>query len=106
MQVAKVVGKLSLSRVHSSLMGKRWVLAQPLGLEELAGRSEPKTGELVALDEIGAANGDLVGMAEGAEAAFPFYPTQVPLDAYVACLLDQLEIDEAQAAKILAAMQA
>jgi microcompartment protein CcmK/EutM len=106
MRVAKVVGKVSLSKVHSTLVGKRWVLAQPVGLRELTAPENVASDEVVALDEIGAGEGDLVGMAEGAEAAFPFHPVQVPLDAYIACLLDQLDIDEKQVAKLLAATQA
>lgn len=106
MQVAKVVGKMSLSKVHSSLAGRRWVLVQSMGLQELTGQKQPSADEIVALDEIGVANGDLVGLSEGAEAAGPFYPQEVPLDAYIACILDQLDIDEQEVARLLSATQA
>lgn len=93
MRVGKVVGKVSLLKAHRTLIGKTLVLTQPLGLKELAGAQEPKTAENVVLDERGVTPGDLIGMAEGAEATFPFQPVKTPVDAYAACLLDEVQLD-------------
>ena len=46
--------------------------------------------ELVAYDKLGVGRGDLVGLSEGGEAANPFGKTLTPVDAYCACLIDQL----------------
>ena len=101
MRVAKVVGSLSLSRTHPSLIGKRWLLAAPQSLSALTGAETPAPEELVVIDELGARAGDLIGIAEGGEAAFPFIPERKPVDAYAACILDELDIDEEEAAKQL-----
>jgi len=54
----------------------------------------PGRGEVVvAYDELGARQGDLVGFSEGREAAMPFVPDNVAVDAYVACLLDHVQYD-------------
>ena len=74
-------------------------LVIPLDLEQL---SEAETvdclasdpGEvLVAWDQFSAGIGSLVALAEGPEAAQPFYPQVKPVDAAVAALLDTVEID-------------
>ena len=40
MRIGMVVGKVSLQRVHPSLVGKRYVLVQPQSLKALAGRAD------------------------------------------------------------------
>ena len=54
--------------------------------EGLAGRGE----EVVVYDDLGAGPGALIGLSEGREAANPFGKTKTPVDAYCACLIDQL----------------
>jgi ethanolamine utilization protein EutN len=46
----------------------------------------------VAWDDLGAGEGQLVAFSEGGEAAQPFRPADKPVDAYVAALLDRLDI--------------
>ena len=46
--------------------------------------------ELVVYDNLGAGPGSLIGLSEGREAANPFGKTKTPVDAYCACLIDQL----------------
>lgn len=48
--------------------------------------------EVVVFDELGAGPGSLIGLSEGAEAANPFVPRKVPVDAYCACLIDRLDL--------------
>ena len=101
MRIGNVVGKLSLSRLHPALAGQRWVLITPRDLKSLAS-AEPSTAEeLVVLDELGVAPGCSVGFSEGMEASFPFLPDKKPIDAYVACLLDTIELDEREVSRLL-----
>lgn len=93
MKVFHVVGKVSLNKAHASLAGKRWIIAVPMGLRELAYGGIPASEELIAIDELGAAPGTLVGISEGAEAANPFLPDRKPVDAYVSCIFDRVELD-------------
>ena len=57
-------------------------------LERGDGPAEP----LVAWDDLGAGDGQLVAFSEAGEAAQPFHPDEKPIDAYVAAIIDQLDI--------------
>jgi ethanolamine utilization protein EutN len=48
--------------------------------------------EVVLYDDLGAGPGALIALAEGREAANPFGKERVPVDAYCACLIDQITI--------------
>ena len=92
MRIAEVIGRVTLSRAHPSLKGARFLVALPMPLEALLDDS-PKRGEVVvAYDMLGASPGDLIGLSEGREAANPFGKTKTPIDAYCACLLDQIAL--------------
>jgi microcompartment protein CcmK/EutM len=46
----------------------------------------------VVFDQLGAADGSIVGFTEGAEAAQPF-DGPAPVDAYVACIVNQIDYE-------------
>jgi ethanolamine utilization protein EutN len=48
--------------------------------------------EVVVYDDLGASPGALIGLSEGREAANPFGKVKTPVDAYCACLLDQISL--------------
>ena len=87
-----MVGRVTLSKFHPSLKGGRFLIALPMPLEALM-EDSPKRGEEVVLyDNLGAGVGDLVGLSEGREAANPFGKVKTPIDAYCACILDQITL--------------
>jgi ethanolamine utilization protein EutN len=91
MRIANVIGSVTLSRVHPTLLGARWILITPMSLNGL--QSNIADGEdLIAYDDLGAVINMKVALAEGVEAAAPFFPEQKPVDAYCAALLDNLDI--------------
>jgi ethanolamine utilization protein EutN len=91
MRVVEVIGSVTLSRVHPSLVGARWLVAVPYSLAGLkAGR--PDGEDLVLYDDLGAGLGSQLGLSEGGEAANAFYPNKKPIDAYCALLIDQLVV--------------
>ena len=92
MRIAEVIGTVTLSRVHPTLAGLRWIIGVPYSLKPLKADKEPDGEDLVMLDNLGAGFGNLVGISEGVEAAAPFHPERKPLDAYCACILDQLNL--------------
>jgi ethanolamine utilization protein EutN len=59
-------------------------------LEALTEGSPARGEELVVYDQLGAGHGALIGVSEGREAANPFGKEMTPIDAYCACLIDQL----------------
>lgn len=93
MRIAKVVGRISLVRQHESVRGQRWLMVVPQDLAALDGRRPAAADEIIALDQMGAAEGDLIAISEGGEATFPFYPNYKPIDVYNACILDRIQMD-------------
>ena len=94
MRIAKVIGTVTLSRVHPSLVSARWVIGVPLSLKALQAGSRGDGEDAVILDNLGAGFGQLVAFSEGGEAAAPFHPDKKPVDAYCGCILDHVSIVE------------
>ncbi len=92
MRIAEVIGTVTLSRGHRNLAGARWIIGVPFSLKALQGSLAPDGEDLVIFDNLGAGNGHRIGFSEGAEAAAPFHPEQKPVDAFCACILDQIAI--------------
>jgi microcompartment protein CcmK/EutM len=92
MRIAEVIGRVTLSRVHPSLKGGRYVIALPMTREALMEGSSKRGEEVIAYDDLGAGHGALIGLSEGGEAANPFRPDKKPIDAYCACLIDQINL--------------
>ncbi|MCA1684849.1 MAG: carbon dioxide concentrating mechanism protein CcmL [Planctomycetia bacterium] len=90
MRIAEVIGRVTLSRRHPSLKSGRLVVALPMPVEALRDGAPKRGEEVIAFDELGASPGGLIGLSEGREAANPFGKVKTPIDAYCACLLDQL----------------
>jgi microcompartment protein CcmK/EutM len=91
MRIGEVIGSVTLSRVHPSLVGARWLIAVPFSLKALK-LGSPDGEDLVIYDDLGAGEGSRIGFSEGGEAAAPFHPEKKPVDAYCACIIDQLNI--------------
>ena len=94
MRVAEVIGRVTLSQHHPSLQGASWKVVVPLSLSALRGDESGRGEPFVIFDEYGAANGSLVAVSEGAEAAAPFHPNAKPIDGYNAAILDHLDVSQ------------
>lgn len=94
MRIAEVIGRVTLARQHPALKAGAFRIAAPLPLEAILDQASRARGEeLVVFDQLGAATASLIGISEGREAANPFGKTKVPIDAYCACLLDQIDVE-------------
>ena len=103
MKIGEVFGRGPLSRVHPTLAGIRWIVVAPCSLKALLA-ADGRAGEpcavrgdgedLVVADAVGAGHGQLVGYSEGGEAAMPYMPRKVPVDAHAGILLDNLTCHE------------
>ena len=94
MRIAEVIGTVTLSRAHPSLVGFRWIIGVPFSLKALQKDRGPDGEDVVIFDNLGAGAGSRIGFSEGGEAAAPFHPEKKPVDAYCACILDQLNIEK------------
>jgi microcompartment protein CcmK/EutM len=93
-RLGRTIGTVTLVEPHSTVRGGVFRVVVPLGPGDLVG-GDGLAEPLVAWDDLGAGDGQLVAFSEGGEAAQPFRPADRPVDAYVAALLDQLELDGA-----------
>lgn len=92
MRIAEIIGTVTLSRMHPSLVGATWKVAVPLSKEGIAGDAKGRGEPFVIYDELGAGRGAIIGVSEGAEAAAPFHPETKPIDGYNAAILDTIDI--------------
>jgi microcompartment protein CcmK/EutM len=94
MRIAEVIGTVTLSRAHPALARARWIIGVPFSLKALRQNGAPDGEDLVIFDGLGAGNSNRIGFSEGGEAAVPFLPERKPVDAYCACILDQITVHD------------
>jgi ethanolamine utilization protein EutN len=92
MRIGEVIGRVTLSRFQPRLRGGRFLIALPMPLAALTEDASDRGEELVVYDNLGAGPGSLIGISEGREAANPFGQTKAAVDAYCACLIDEISI--------------
>ena len=94
MRIAHVIGRVTLSLQDPSFKGGRWLVVNPLDAGQFndSCRQAPALSaqaSLIAYDNLGAGEGDIVGIVEGAEATAPFdFP--IPIDAITVAIFDSL----------------
>lgn len=97
MRLGITIGTVTLVEPHSTMRGGVLRLVVPLAAADLK-RGDGPAEPLVAWDDLGAGDGQLVAFSEGGEAAQPFRPLDKPVDAYIAALVDRLDVHPDQPA--------
>jgi len=93
MRLGIVRGHVTLNLAVDSFRARTLAIVEPVTMENLrAGNGHGGGKTLVALDELGAAEGQMVAFTEGREAANPFWPKSVPVDAYCALIVDSIHL--------------
>ena len=93
MRMGIVRGHVTLNLAVPSFHGRRLVVIEPVTMENLRAKKGMGGGKaLIAVDELGAAIGQMVAFTEGREASNPFWPTPVPVDAYLALIVDTVDV--------------
>lgn len=88
MRIARVVGSAVSTIKSESLRGsKLLVVREATASDELVG--DP----FVAVDAVGAGEGELVLISEGSAGRQTDYTTDAPVDAVIMAILDSLEVD-------------
>lgn len=99
MRLARVYGQVTLSKRAPELKPGALLICEAMDADGLADparfqtRARPMPESLVVFDRYGAGAGDLIAFTEGGEAAQPFRPEKVPIDAYCAAIIDTIYID-------------
>ena len=93
MRIGIVRGHLTLTPSVESYRGRTLVVLEPVTMENLRAKNGLGGGKaLIAIDELGAAKGQMVAFTEGREAANPFWPGVVPVDAYCSLIVDSIDV--------------
>jgi ethanolamine utilization protein EutN len=93
MRLGIVRGHVTLNPAVAAYRGRTLALLEPVTMETLrAGNGLGGGKSLIAVDELGTADGQMVAFTEGREAANPFWPDAVPVDAYCALIVDSIDI--------------
>jgi len=94
MRLARTIGTVTLVEPHPTIRGGVLRVIVPLSAVDLAAgdAAKPAAEPLVAWDDLGAGDDQLVAFSEGGEAAQPFRPHDTPIDAYVAAIIDRIDL--------------
>jgi microcompartment protein CcmK/EutM len=92
-RLAIVRGHLTLNLAVEALKGQRLVVLEPVTFDNLKAANGQGGGKaLIAIDPLGAATGQMVAFTEGREAANPFWPGSVPVDATCALIVHHIDV--------------
>jgi ethanolamine utilization protein EutN len=91
MLFGKVVGKVWSTRKESRITGLKLLIVQPLDQSQ-----KPYGNILIAGDQIGAGIGELVVVVQGSSARTAIPEQELPVDAVVIGIIDNIELDEKQ----------
>lgn len=93
MRLGIIRGHVVLNPAIDSFAGRRLVVVEPVMMANLRAKNGLGGGKsLIAIDELGAAEGQMVAFTEGREASNPFWPASVPVDAYCALIVDTVDV--------------
>lgn len=87
MQLGRVTGRLWSSVKNPGLESQRLLIVQPV-LPDLTPTGKP----LICTDCTGAGAGEVVYWVRGKEASFPFTPDEVPTDATIVGIVDEIHV--------------
>lgn len=94
MRIGEVIGTVTLSVSDPKIVGKQLTIVQPHSPKSLRSDTLGTDEVVVCIDELNSRLGDRVGFSEGREAAMPWHPAKVAVDAYVGCLLDDVSYEK------------
>jgi ethanolamine utilization protein EutN len=88
MFLGRVVGRVWSTVKNPSLQGQRLLVVQPVLPDGAA------TGKrIICTDATGAGAGETIYWCRGREASFPFLPEEVPTDATIVGIVDEVHAD-------------
>ena len=94
MYVAKVTGSVVSTQKVDSLVGYKLLVVEPYRLEPKTRKSLATTGRtFVAVDTLGAGAGDYVLLTQGSSARLTEETRELPIDAVVVGIVDQVRVD-------------
>jgi microcompartment protein CcmK/EutM len=86
MVFARVIGNVVCTRKDDKLVGNKLLMVQPVSLDD-----KPKGNPLVAIDAVGAGNGELVLIVQGSSARQTTKTENTPVDCTIFAIVDTIE---------------
>jgi ethanolamine utilization protein EutN len=94
MFVAKVIGSMVSTQKVDSLVGYKLMVVEPYRLEAKDRKSLTTTGRtFVAVDLLGAGEGDFVLITQGSSARLTPETKNMPVDTVVVGIVDKVQVD-------------
>ncbi|HTA95108.1 MAG TPA: EutN/CcmL family microcompartment protein [Verrucomicrobiae bacterium] len=87
MQLGRVIGTVVCTMKDARLVGQKLLVVQPINKH-----GEEKDRSVVALDSVGAGVGETIYWCKGKEASFPFLPAEVPTEATIVGIVDEINL--------------
>jgi ethanolamine utilization protein EutN len=88
MRICRVVGKAQATVKHASLEGTRLLV-----LKDFDSTAKPAGVAFLAIDAVGAGEGETVAVAEGSAAARALPGRDAPIDSVVIAIMDSVVMD-------------
>lgn len=96
MFLAKVTGSLVATQKVESMRGQRFVVVEPYRLDAADRKRLATTGRtLVAVDTVGAGEGELVLLTQGSSARLTPETKNLPVDAVIIGIVDRVDVENA-----------
>lgn len=88
MHLGKVIGTVVATRKDENLTGSKLLVTQPLDMG-----LKPKGDPIIAVDTVGAGNGELVVFVTGTAGRIAARKMDAPIDASIVGIVDDISID-------------
>ncbi len=90
MLLARVVGTVVSTRKDETLQGSKLLVIEPIDFDE----QKPDGKRIVAVDSVGAGEGEVVLIAQGSSARLTDSTKDRPVDATIMGIVDYIEIED------------
>ena len=95
MILARVEGSVVATKKCDKMTGSKFLFVRPLVVDSPAAREfRPGSNTLVAVDSLGAGEGELVLVVQGSSARLAMENKDIPVDAVVIGIVDTVDLDK------------
>lgn len=93
MFLARITGSIVATQKVSSMVGEKLLVVEPLRVDEQnASELKPTGRTFVVVDTVGAGEGEVVLCVQGSSARFTPQTKELPIDAAIVGIVDQVHI--------------
>ena len=96
MFMAQITGSIVSSQKVESMVGQKLLIVEPLRIDEKTRAKLKATGRtFIAVDTVGAGEGEVVLCVQGSSARFTPQTEKLPIDAAIVGIVDQVQVGDA-----------